>query len=245
MSRNPASKKHLRRLAEMGIIQRAVEFVNALVIAASIVLFVLFVPTFFRTMQRVFQASWSVEQFTDASITAVLSRVLLDSYGAIFSYMGLVAVIAYLIHIAVSGVHFTPQQLQPKLSRLSIKSYASRIFSARSLVILFKIFVGYGLVIGVLAILVYQLVLADMAAHLNQVQSFLLLTKFSVFLLVSLVGIALLIGIVDFIMEYQRFRQQSMMSVHESREELKSEQVAPEVRRAINAQLKKMRSKRS
>lgn len=244
MKSKPASPKHLRRLAGQGIIRHARDLVNSVILAFSLLLLILFVPAMYQVLKESFEALWQFDTLSINHMHEQVSQILKNGIVLLFCYMLGVAVVAYLIHVLVSGFVFNPKRILPRLSNFSVIKYFRQVFSLNGFFNAIKLLFAYVFMLIVMVALVYLILKADVSADLDQTSGFLIMTEFSVLLIIALLAIALMIGTVDFIMEYIRFKHKSMMSVHEVKEEAKSENVSPELQRAIKMRSNTLRKRR-
>lgn len=152
------------------------------------------------------------------------------------------AVLANLVQV---GLHFTPEPLAPKLSKINPLKGFARLFSARSLMELFKS-IAKMLIIGLTAYLTIRgemdqvMMLGDMPPA--QIGYFVLRVSFEIFL--KTCWIFFVLAVLDYAFQKWQFERDLMMSKDEVKEELKQTEGDPLVRARIRSLQREMSRKR-
>ncbi len=234
------SQKKLEDAIEKGQVVTSRE-VNSFFMLFFVTLLVIWVfPTSFNF--TALSLRFFIEQAGNITIDQGIVNILLAKiFGKILLYLSPILLIVVIVAIFSSYVQhgefiFTAEQLQPKLSRISIVEGFKRIFSKKSLVEFTKSFLKVSLV----SFFIYLIIMGDVK-DLNQYQD---LTVFGILshlhsminhIMICACIIMVIIASLDYF--YQRFEhyQSLKMTKYEQKEEYKQLEGSPEIKKKIRS----------
>jgi flagellar biosynthetic protein FlhB len=229
--------KRLREAREKGDIPRSKELnATALLLAAAGAM--LLFGTGAAQRIAVMMASnfeLSREELFDSRLMLIhLGNAVVESIWAVLGFMVMVALAALIGPMALGGLNFSAQAIQPKMSRLNPLAGLKRMFSVKALVELAKAFAKFALVAG-FAITVLMLLMPELFALGGQD------VRAAIAHAVELVGWAFLvisssliiISLIDIPFQLHDYSEKLKMTLQEVKDEMKNTEGKPEVKGRI------------
>jgi len=149
-------------------------------------------------------------------------------------FLIVLVIVGVAVNLAQVGLNITPERLEPDISKLSPIKGFSRLFSVAAVVKGLLAFLKLAVLVGVIYWVMRPrlgifaaLATSDVAGGADLAWN--LLTR----LALSLAGVFVIIGVIDFFYQYNRLERSLMMTRQELKEELKREEGDPLVRQRM------------
>ncbi|MGM0471490.1 MAG: flagellar biosynthesis protein FlhB [Bacillota bacterium] len=230
--------KRRREAREEGQVARSQELSTAFTLLfGCIMLFFLMSSIINQTMEFMVKyfSQYIVMELDPTNFHSFLVEIMFFIFQLIAPIMFTITIIGVLIGLFQTGFLFTPNVLQPDLSKLSPASGAKQIFSKRTLVEFLKSMIKVGIIGSISYSTVRDnlsdlITLSQMSLHsaLDLVGSLM----FSLAMKISLIMIVL--GVIDYAYQKWEHEQQLKMTKQEVKEERKQTEGNPEVQKKIN-----------
>lgn len=244
----PASSRRLEQAREQGQVARSTELnsFSSLVVSGGLLLFA--GATLIDGMRTLFASGLQLDRASAFDVGVALSRLYESMLGAIWVLAPLFVasvLVALVSPLLVSGWLFSPEALQPKLSRLSPVANLGRTFSWHGLVELIKAILKMVLLGAIVVVMLWKqrdamamLALAPIETALAHVGS--MMTDAFVAVMLAM----LLIVAIDVPFQIWNHVQQLRMTKDEVRQESKETEGNPEVKGRIRAMQREMARRR-
>ncbi|HHY76308.1 MAG TPA: flagellar biosynthesis protein FlhB [Firmicutes bacterium] len=244
----PASPRRRQMARERGQIARSQDLVSAASFFAGVLALRFGIGPVARFLMARSAAIWSAPlpaEFGVSYAMEVLRNVFLYAAVGCAPVMLACLVFGSGISIIQTGVQFRLSFLTPQLERINPISGIARMFSRRALVDCLKSLVKIGLV-GFLAWTTLRTVMPEMAGlSIRELAGSLEITQKTIESLVMKCGVFLLAtGVLDYLYQWWEHEKSLRMTIKELRDELRDNEVKPEVRQAIRARMRQIARRR-
>jgi flagellar biosynthetic protein FlhB len=238
----PATPRRRQEARNSGQVAKSQDLAAAALLVGSLLLLRLLGPDMWRRMLGVFRAALSSDGAADeGQLIPLAGASAIEMFKMLAPFMALVSLLAVLVLYAQVGLLWTLKPLTPKLNKLNPITGLGRIFSARSVVMLF---INVGKLLLVAAVVyVTMRGMADRiiyALTMDHVAIFGLAAHLTFRMGIALAVLLLLLAVIDY--AYQRYRHEKdlRMTKQEVKDELRNMEGDPVVksrRRQVQMQL--------
>lgn len=240
----PASPRRLEKAKEEGQTPRSRELNTFMLLALGVAMLWLLAKSLYTALSSVVQQSmWFdpglVKDDTLMVTTAVKSAS--QAFFAIIPLFGVLFIAALLSSVALGGLVFSTKSLQPKLEKLNPLKGIKRMFSAQSLIELFKA-LGKVILIGTVAVVVMWHYRADMLGlmHLSPTEGMVKGLKLIALCCALIISSLLLIVAIDVPWQIYSHLKKLRMSKQDLKDEHKQSDGDPHVKSRIRNQQRAM-----
>ncbi|MDG6773330.1 flagellar biosynthesis protein FlhB [Thiomicrorhabdus sp. ZW0627] len=246
-SEEPTEKK-LREAREKGQIPRSRELTTVLMTLSAGVFLLVYGSVMFSHIEVFTIQGLSFERdvaFDELKMWNVIEGMLLSSIFMILPFMLVMAFIAIVSPLLLGGWSFSAKAMAPKLSKLNPVSGIKRMFSAKSLLELFKALAKFTLVISIATFFLYSVfseVVGLAAEPLKQALAHSGSVIIEAFIFVSLSLI--IVALIDVPFQLWDHNRQLKMTKQEVKEEYKQQEGNPEVKGRIRQIQREMSQQR-
>lgn len=244
----PATPRRRQMAREKGQVSRSQDLVSAAGFFAGVIALRFGGPVVARFLMARSAAIWSAAlpaEFSVAYAVDVLRNVFL--YAALASLPVMVGSLLFGSGVSMiqTGLNFRMNLLSPDAGRLNPLTGITRLFSKRALMDCLKSLVKIAL-IAFLAWTTLRRVMPEMAGlSVRELASSLEITQTTIESLVLKCGTFLLAaGLLDYLYQWWEHEKSLRMTVKEVRDEIRDNEVKPEVRQAIRARMRQMAKRR-
>ena len=229
--------KRLREAREKGDIPRSKELNATALLLAAAGAMLLFGTGAGQRIAAMMASNFELsrEELFDSRLMLInFGASVVESIWAVLGFMVMVALAALIGPMALGGLNFSAQAIQPKMSRLNPLAGIKRMFSVKALVELAKAFAKFALVTG-FAITVLMLLMPELFALGGQD------VRVAISHAVELVGWAFLvisssliiISLIDVPFQLHDYSEKLKMTLQEVKDEMKNTEGKPEVKGRI------------
>jgi flagellar biosynthetic protein FlhB len=229
----PPTPRRRLEARQKGQVARSQDLSAAALLCGGLITLLMIGPELWRQLMRVMRLALDAAGATHAAdLPSLGASVAVTAFRPVAVIMAVLVLIAVLVLYAQVGVLFTATPLTPNLNKLNPISGVKRLFSARTVVQLLQSLFKLGLVAGVAYLTVSgfadQVVLAAGAAFPAMYP---MAWELVYRLAIRLAAILLVLALIDF--AYQRYRHEKdlRMTKEEVKEELKSMEGDPVIKR--------------
>ncbi|HHY44373.1 MAG TPA: flagellar biosynthesis protein FlhB [Firmicutes bacterium] len=244
----PASPRRRQMAREKGQIARSQDLVSAAAFFAGVVALRYGVKPVARFIMARSAVIWSAPvpaEFGVSYAMEVLRNVFTYAAIACAPVMAASLIFGAGVSMLQTGLQFRLSFLAPQLERLNPISGFARLFSRRAFVDCLKSLLKIGL-IGFLAWTTFRTVMPEMAGlSIRELAGSLEITQKTIESLITRCGVFLLTaGLLDYLYQWWEHEKSLRMTIKEVRDELRDNEVKPEVRQAIRARMRQMARRR-
>ncbi|WP_028471198.1 flagellar biosynthesis protein FlhB [Neptunomonas japonica] len=229
--------KRLREAREKGDIPRSKELNATALLLAAAGAMLLFGASAAQRIAAMMAGNFELsrEELFDSRLMLIhFGASVVESIWAVLGFMVMVALAALIGPMALGGLNFSAQAVQPKMSRLNPLAGLKRMFSVKALVELAKAFAKFALVTG-FAITVLMLLMPELFALGGQD------IRVAISHSAELVGWAFLvisssliiISLIDVPFQLHDYAEKLKMTLQEVKDEMKNTEGKPEVKGRI------------
>ncbi len=229
-----ASSKKLSDARAKGQIARAKEFTTAITMIVGISYFYMYGAELKRSIILLFETAYSFDTDSVFNLDPIIEQlgqalfILVKLFAPMMLFQVLTAVAASSV---LGGFNFNFSQISPKFSKISPLSGIKRIFSKQTFVEFLKSVVK----ISIILFLLYTTLNNNIGLILGLVRgSFQTVIQVAfgnlLTLILSLIGVAVIFGLIDMPYQKMTFSKQMMMSKEEMKQEHKQSEGSPEVK---------------
>lgn len=230
------TERKLRKLREEGQVPRSREVNNLLMLVAMLLVVGLVLPDVMRKLMIIYAQSLQSSGIVSfgSGYTAwggYLTTLIWKSIGALMPALLVMVVFALIGGVIQTGLIFSGKSIQPKISKIAIDKGFKRIFSMRSVMEFFKSVVKL-LIIGsaMAAVLIFYKRYYVGSPDLSVMNGITVMWQVMIWMLVAALFIMVVLAMVDYIFEYNKFRQEQKMSRQELKDEFKESEGDPFVK---------------
>jgi len=183
--------------------------------------------------------------FTVNELMALLSRVMLSLFGAVFPIMIAAVVAGVAINLIQVGFMFTTKTLEIKLSKLNPVNGFKQMFSPRKLVDLAKNLAKV-ILVGYIAYSDYMVLLEKFSGYIGQnvYTSFIDIMRSAFLLALKMCIVMVFISIADFLYQWWKYEKDLKMTKQEVKDEYKMTDGDPKIKGKIRQKQMQMSAMR-
>ena len=221
---------------EKGQILSSKDFVMGAVLLTGVLLMTFFGRAMFTQLVGSFRDGLDISSVLakETSLLAVAADRFVSAIVIILVFSAPLAIIAVTAQMLLGGLHFIPSNINFKASRLSIVGGFGRMFGSNAVIELIKSI----LKVTVLGFVGGWVLIESLPEFLSIASGSLETTvenlgSITIWILLTLVGSVVVLGILDAGIQYYRHSQQLMMTKQEVKDEHKQTEGSPEIRARI------------
>lgn len=184
-----------------------------------------------------------VQAMSHPSTSGALSVLSVGLQTLVFAVLPILVIggsLAIAIAVGQVGLHFTPKGLRVDMSRISIKAGINRLFSSQGLWVLAKTLLKMTVLAAVGYVIMHQLVQTVLGGSTLPLQVTIAATASAVVGLIRVIGVlALVVAALDYFFQRRSHQKDLRMTRQEVRDEFRSSEGNPEVRRALRGKARR------
>ncbi len=241
-----ATEKKLQEAAARGDVAHSQEAPLFAALAAMLIAFVYLIPSRIQALSQDLQAiidnpgGWRIA--TERDLLALAAPILLSMSHFLFPVLCMISVFGICAAAFQNGFHIAPERIAPKLSRISLRSGAARVFSLRGLLEFVKHLAKFVAVGGVVAMIFNSrrgVVLSAMFIEPEHLPG--LALNLAAGLVAGVLVVMLVIAAADLVWARIRWLRDQRMTKQELKEELRQTEGDP----LLKTRMRSLRMQRS